>query len=169
MQHTNATRTKRCGKENRLTSLTDERKIHHNKQSNSDEELNMRKPQPSTTLAERLINIPIEAAYPYCLCEIEAAGHNTLFLALEKMSKDIKKRFKSGDDPSTAKEEAMMLIELCKKLNDDFWKDVYYISYAVKMGEFAEKCIASDPSNANAIELLGFYKLICKNVIYNRQ
>jgi len=129
----------------------------------------MRKTQPSTTLADRLTNMTVEVAYPYCQYEI-ANGHkfhDTLFLALEKMSKDIKKRFKSGD--VLAMDEAKMLIELCKKLNDDFSEDVYYIIYAIKMGEFAERCIKSDPSNSNAIELLGFYKLICNNVIYNRQ
>jgi len=39
MQHTDATTNKRCGKKNRLTSLTDERKIHQ--QSNESKELIM--------------------------------------------------------------------------------------------------------------------------------
>jgi hypothetical protein len=100
--------------------------------------------------------------------EINTKGHEfheLLFLAIKKMSIDIKKRFKKGDTLSLG--EAKMVVELGKGLQEEFFdvnKDIpYYIGFSFDMGKFARKSINFNNFDANAIDLMEFYnKVICK-------
>jgi len=120
----------------------------------------MRKQQPATVLAIALIKMDAMAAFDFSVTEIAANGHDTLFLALDKMLTGIKKRFKDGN--ASALNEAKMIVELGQKLQDSFGTEAYYISFSIKMGDFAEKLIKHDPTNENAIELRDFVNVIRK-------
>jgi len=138
---------------------------------------------PSIVLTESMRDMTTNSVISY----VNEKGHSAMFLAMQRMSADIRSRFKKGDTKALG--EAKMMIEIALALTE--YKDTAmmieiasskpivlastenYLSIVRQFGSFAGKCISSSKNNetdsdklrilSNAKELMNFYN----KVVYN--